>query len=174
MGRSEGVGAEADHRGHTDIDRNVGDDFAEPIPGHVRLRAEEHQHVATVWGPARAQFDRRPRQIGVETVAQLQRWAAGAKVDERVVVEAGDRGGIAAVRHGLGGCGSGTGRIDPAGEHHDQHRFVEHRLVDQPIDRRVVDHNASRWVSAADAAASTCSLNGSSSAGSRSPSAPPR
>ena len=183
---SERVGPEGDHLRHTEFLADVADRSGEAMPGHVGFRAGEHEHVAPGRRSARTQLDRRPDEVGVDAVAEFHDRAPGPVVDDRVVVEPHERARLALACERVGGGGGGAGRVDPSGEHHDEDRFVNVRLVDQPlvgvIDAASVDvalvviahRSASRYRSALAAACSTWSLNGASSSGGRSPSAPPR
>ena len=161
------------------------DTAREAAPRHVGFGAGEEQDVASVGGSTGADLDGRPVEVGVQPVAQLHRRAAGAVVDVAVVVEGQDRGRLARSAQLIHRGGGGTGRVDPAGEHHDQHRLVELGVVHLPLDAEVLVEvarivrvgcvrpvvgaahpSSSKRCSALAAALSTCNLKASSDAGS--------
>ncbi len=109
----------------------------EAVPGHVGLRAGQHEDVAPRRRTPGAQLDRRPDEVGVDAVAKLHDRAPGAVVDERVVVEPHERAGLALLRQCGGRRCRSAGGVDPSGEHHDEDGLVEHRLVDEPLVRAV-------------------------------------
>ena len=174
--RSERIGAQHHRHADAQLDAQAADHIGEPAPRRIGFGPRQQQQIVAGRVAADLQLDLGPDEPGVDAVAQLHRRAPGAVVDEHVTVERGewprraralDRGHR---RRRRATC------VDPARQHDDQHRCGQRgqRLV-QTVRGLTRRHQmASNASTALAAAPSTCNLNGSSSAASRWPSAPPR
>ena len=127
-GAANGYAPRRDHLGDTEVD---GDGRtrrgSESSPGHVRLGADEEEHILPAGSAAGSHLiDRCPAQIRVQSVvASSIVGRPSAVVDVHVVVE-GQHGRRLARRAQFLRCRRcRTGGIDPSGEHHDHDRLVE-------------------------------------------------
>ena len=101
-------------------------DVVETIRNHQHFQGRhyyQHFGMPTEIG-AGLQPDLVPAQRRVDALAQLHHGPASPVVDERVVVEGGEGSDGATRFEGRHGSGSSPARVDPALEHHHQHRTV--------------------------------------------------
>ena len=87
----ERVGAETDHLRDSELDGDVPDCFRKSTPVHVGLGAAQDEDVAAARRLPGGELDVVPTEVRVHSVAEFHCGAAGAVVDEGVVIEADQR-----------------------------------------------------------------------------------